>query len=79
MPSKIWSISSDSYFAVPLNSRCSSRCDSPASASDSYREPVPIQKPSDTDRTEGMASVTIRTPDSSVVRRCCSCTSVAWS
>ena len=79
MPSKIWSICSDSYFAVPLNSRCSSRCESPASASDSYREPVPIQNPSDTDRTEGIASVTIRTPDSSVVRRCCSCTSVVWS
>jgi hypothetical protein len=42
---------------------------------DSYREPVPIQKPSDTDRTEGIASVTIRTPDSSVVRRCCCSTS----
>ena len=71
MPSKIWSISSDSYLAVPLNSRCSSRCDSPASARRlSPREPVPIQKPSDTDRTEGIASVTIRTPESSVVRRC---------
>ena len=34
------------------------------------REPVPIQNPSDTDRTEGIASVTIRTPDSSVARRC---------
>ncbi len=70
MPSKIWSISSELYLAVPLNSRCSSRCESPAWSSDSSREPVPIQNPSDTDRTEGIASVTIRTPESSVVSRC---------
>src|ERR1700733_9445558 len=70
MPSKIWSISSDWYFSEPLNSRCSRRCDRPASSSDSERDPVPIQNPSDTDRTEGIASVTILTPESSVVSLC---------
>src|ERR1700694_5833585 len=67
MPSKIWSISSEPYLAVPLNKRCSIRCDRPASASLSALDPTPTQKPSDTDRTEGIASVTIRTPESSVV------------
>ena len=49
---------------------CSIRCDRPASGSSSADEPVPIQKPSATDRTESMASVTTRTPESSSVRRC---------
>src|SRR3954468_12637920 len=53
---------------------CSMRCDRPASGPSSADEPVPIQKPSATDRTESMCSVTIRTPDSSSVRRCSSCT-----
>src|SRR5947209_19598182 len=74
MPSKIWSISSELYFAVPLNSRCSSRWESPACSSVSALEPAPIQNPSDTDRTEGIASVTIRTPESSVVSRCSAAT-----
>src|SRR3954469_16870633 len=53
---------------------CSMRCDRPASGASSADEPVPIQKPSATDRTESMCSVTTRTPDSSSVRRCSSCT-----
>src|SRR4051794_5705910 len=53
---------------------CSTRWDRPASSSDSATEPVPIQNPRATDRTESMCSVTIRTPESSSVRRCCSCT-----
>src|SRR4051794_26516529 len=56
---------------------CSIRCDRPASGWSSADEPVPIQKPSATDRTESMCSVTIRTPDSSSVRRCSSCTARA--
>src|SRR3954453_9422413 len=53
---------------------CSTRWDRPASSSDSATEPVPIQNPRATDRTESMCSVTIRTPESSSVRRCSSCT-----
>ena len=30
IPSNSWSICTDSYFSVPLNSRCSSRCERPA-------------------------------------------------
>src|SRR5271166_3758756 len=52
---------------------CSSRCEMPASLSCSTTEPVPIQKPSATERTPGMRSVTTRTPDSSVVIRCSAC------
>ena len=42
----------------------------PACSSRSSEEPVPIQKPSATERTAGMRSLTTRTPDSSVVMRC---------
>src|SRR3954471_2064603 len=49
---------------------CSSRCDRPASGSSSVTEPVPIQNPRATDRTESMDSVTTRTPEGRVVRRC---------
>src|SRR5215211_3868507 len=41
----------------------------PACSLDSSREPARTQKPSATDRTEGTASDTTRTPESSVVRR----------
>ena len=46
---------------------CSSRCERPACASVSSPEPVAIQKPSATERTAGMRSVTTRTPLESVV------------
>ncbi len=72
--SKIWSISSELYFEEPLNRRCSSRCDSPAWASSSLREPEPIQMPRATERTAAIASLTTRTPEGSVVRRCSSAT-----
>ncbi len=49
---------------------CSSRCESPACASHSIAEPVPIQKPSATERTLSMRSVTTRTPLSSVLVLC---------
>ena len=73
--SKIWSISSEPKRSVPRNSMCSSRCEIPAWLSCSAAEPVPIQKPSATERTLGTRSVTTRTPESSVVMRC----SVSWS
>src|ERR1039458_6705824 len=49
---------------------CSSRCERPACASFSVREPVPIQKPSATERTAGTRSVTTRTPPGSSVMTC---------
>src|SRR5215212_11060407 len=49
---------------------CSRKCERPASASVSPREPAPTKKPRAADRTEGMTSVTIRSPDGSSVRRC---------
>ena len=72
MPSKIWSISTDSKRAVPRNSMCSIRWLSPASGSASAADPVPIQKPSATERTLGIRSVMTRTPESSSVIRCSS-------
>src|SRR5207248_3180796 len=70
MPSKIWSISTELKASVPLKSRCSRKCEFPACSGASLREPTPIQNPSAIDRTEGMASVTTRTPESSSVSLC---------
>src|SRR5215203_3475080 len=49
---------------------CSRKCERPASASVSPRDPAPTKKPRAADRTEGMTSVTTRSPESSSVRRC---------
>src|SRR5436190_1565971 len=49
-------------FSVPLNSRCSRKCDAPAIVMSSSREPVATQKPAVTDRTSGMRSVTTVRP-----------------
>ena len=68
--SKIWSISTEANLSVPRKSMCSTRWARPACSSDSTTEPPSIQKPTATDRTEGMASVTTRSPESSSVRRC---------
>src|SRR5688572_1600817 len=54
---------------VPLNRRCSRKCDAPAASGASSREPVPTQKPTVTERTSGMRSVTTVRPLSSVVVR----------
>src|SRR4051794_32895543 len=70
MASKASSISSELKRSVPLNSRCSRKCEIPACCSSSSREPTRTQNPSATERTEGMASVTTRTPESRVVIRC---------
>src|ERR1700722_11679125 len=56
---------------------CSSRCEIPAWLSSSAAEPVPIQKPSATERTLGTRSVTTLTPESSVVMRCSASGTVA--
>ena len=47
---------------VPLNSMCSMKCEMPFCSTVSRREPLPIQMPTETDRTCGMASVITRTP-----------------
>src|SRR5215218_7549998 len=49
---------------------CSRKWESPASAVRSPREPAPTKNPRAADRTEGMASVTTRSPESSVVSLC---------
>ncbi len=48
--------------SVPLNKRCSRKWEAPASSSGSSREPAPTQKPTDTERTSAMVSVTRRMP-----------------
>src|SRR4051812_12833187 len=70
MPSKIWSISTELNRSVPLNSRCSRKCETPAWAGASFLDPVPTNMPSAIERTEGTASVTTRTPESSSVSWC---------
>ncbi len=52
---------------MPLKSRCSRKCETPACAGVSFREPVRTQSPSATERTEGTSSVTTRTPEPSSV------------
>ncbi len=61
-PSRRSAISIAEKRSVPLNSRCSRKCERPAWAGVSSREPVRTQSPSATDRTEGTSSVTTRTP-----------------
>ena len=67
-PSKRSEISIAEKRAVPLNSRCSRKCETPAWAGVSSREPVRTQSPSATERTEGTSSVTTRTPEPNSVR-----------
>ena len=55
-------------FFVPLNSRCSRKCDVPAISGRSSREPTLTQMPSATERISGMRSVTTRRPDEYSVR-----------
>ena len=67
--SKASSISRELKRSVPLNSRCSRKCEMPACSVPSSREPARIQNPSAIERTEGIASVATRRPESSVVIR----------
>ncbi len=52
--------------AVPLNSRCSRKCDEPARLSSSSRDPVPTQKPMHTERASSIRSVARASPDGRV-------------
>src|SRR5437763_8138915 len=67
MPSKIWSISVELKRFVPLNSRCSRKCETPASSTVSSREPVRTQKPRAMERTVSIRSDTTRRPEPSSV------------
>src|SRR5437764_712816 len=60
-------ISRADHVSVPLKSRCSRKCDAPASDASSSRDPVATQKPAVTERTSGMRSVTTVRPLSSSV------------
>src|SRR3989337_1816670 len=53
---------------VPLKSRCSRKWLDPLIGGGSSREPASTQKPSDTERTPGIRSVTTRRPEESSVR-----------
>src|SRR5829696_2836643 len=63
------SISRELKRSVPLKSRCSRKCEMPACSWSSSREPARTQNPRAIERTEGIASVTTRTPESRVVSR----------
>src|SRR3954463_3242738 len=54
---------------VPLNRRCSRKCDAPLSCAASSREPTCTNTPTAADRTPGMCSVTTRRPPFRTVRR----------
>ncbi len=49
-------------FLVPLNSKCSRKCEAPAVELDSSREPTLTQIPKAAERTDFSSSVTIRRP-----------------
>ena len=53
---------------VPLNSRCSRKWLEPLIGGGSSREPARTQKPSVTERTPGIRSVTTRKPEANSVR-----------
>src|SRR4051794_12548490 len=68
MASKVSAICCASYEREPLNRRCSMKCETPARSSFSSRDPAPIQKPRDTERTLGTFSEITRSPESSSER-----------
>src|SRR5215218_4023085 len=61
-------ISSALRLPVPLNNRCSRKCEEPATASVSSREPTLTQMPTVADNTPGIVSVSTRRPPGSSVR-----------
>src|SRR5438874_10564726 len=65
MASNVSAICCASYDREPLKRRCSMKCETPARSSRSSREPAPIQKPSETERTLGTFSEITRSPLSS--------------
>src|SRR3954452_7477314 len=54
---------------VPLNRRCSRKCDAPLSCAASSLDPTCTYTPTAADRTPGMCSVTTRRPPLRTVRR----------
>jgi hypothetical protein len=66
--SKSSAISRADLVFVPLKSRCSRKWLEPLIAGGSSREPASTQKPSDTERTLGIRSVTTRRPEENSVR-----------
>src|SRR5690606_36218798 len=71
MPSTSNAMSVAERSAVPLNSRCSRKCDAPASASGSSRPPTPTHTAIVVLGPPGTASVTTRSPPGSTVLRTC--------
>src|SRR5436309_10804487 len=65
MASNVSAICCASYEREPLKSRCSMKWETPARSSRSSREPAPIQKPIETERTLGTFSEITRSPESS--------------
>ena len=55
-------ISKEDLFFVPLNNRCSKKCEAPAVETVSSREPTLTQIPKAAERTDLSSSVTIRRP-----------------
>src|SRR3954469_4366312 len=66
--SNVSAICCASYEREPLKSRCSMKCETPARSVFSSREPAPIQKPRETERTLGTFSAMTRSPESSSER-----------
>src|SRR5437763_1174026 len=66
--SNVSAICCASYERDPLNNRCSMKCETPARSLRSSREPAPIQKPIETERTLGTFSEITRSPESSSER-----------
>src|SRR5438128_957169 len=66
--SNVSAICCASYEREPLNSKCSMKCETPARSMRSSREPAPIQKPIETERTLGTFSEMTRSPESSSER-----------
>ena len=54
---------------MPLNSRCSRKCEQPCRVGVSSREPTPTQTPMLAERTPAICSVTTRRPPGRTVRR----------
>jgi len=54
---------------VPLKTMCSAKCEMPFTSGSSWREPVRIHTPADTERICGITSLSTVSPLGSTVRR----------
>ena len=70
IPSKVSEMRRAGQVSDPLKSRCSRKCEAPASISVSSRLPVSTQHPMATERVDGMWWVMRRRPFGSVVSSC---------